>query len=155
MKTHLTERFAKSVQPQGPRDLLFFDDEVAGFGLCVDASGARAFVLSYRVAGRKRRLTIGSSPDWSVTAAREEAKRLKREVDAGHDPLGRRIDARKAPTMRDLIGRYLSEHAVHLSERNRSDQASMLRKLVEPDWARARSPTSCPRMSIASSPRSH
>lgn len=72
---------------------------------------ARLF-LSYRVAGRDRRLTIGSWPDWSVTAAREEAKRLKREIDAGRDPLSKRIELRNAPSMCDLIDRYLKEHAV-------------------------------------------
>jgi hypothetical protein len=134
MKAHLTERLVKAIEPDGTRDLLVFDDEVTGFGLCVYRSGKRAFVLTYRIAGRKRRLTIGSWPDWSVTAAREEAKRLKREIDSGHDPLGHRIERRNAPTMRELFDRYLKEHAVKLSARSESDQISILRKMVEPDW---------------------
>src|SRR5581483_4274655 len=134
MKQHLTERFVKAMLPEAARDLLVFDDEVAGFGLCVYRSGKRAFILRYRISGRERRLTIGSWPDWSVTAAREEAKRLKREIDAGKDPLKARIDARNAPTMRELIDRYLREHAINLAARGRSDQESMLRKLVEPEW---------------------
>jgi integrase len=69
-----------------------------------------------------------------VTAAREEAKRLKREVDAGNDPLGNRIERRNAPTMSDLIDRYLKEHAAKLAPRSASDQTSLLRKLVEPEW---------------------
>ncbi len=69
-----------------------------------------------------------------MTAAREEAKRLKREIDAGHDPLGRRIDNRNAPTISDAIDRYLKEHAVKLAPRTFSDQTSLLRKLVEPEW---------------------
>jgi integrase len=134
MKQHLTERFVKAMLPGAARDLLVFDDEVAGFGLCVYRSGKRAFILRYRIVGRERRLTIGSWPDWSVTAAREEAKRLKREVDAGNDPLGKRIERRNAPTMSDLIDRYLREHAVNLAPRSFSDRTSLLRKLVEPEW---------------------
>lgn len=76
MKAHLTERFAKTILPDSSRDLLVYDDEVVGLGLCTYRSGKHAFVLSYRIAGRKRRYTIGYWPDWSVTAAREEARRL-------------------------------------------------------------------------------
>lgn len=33
-----------------------------------------------------------------------------------------------------MVDRYLEEHAAKLAKRNRNDQASMLRKLVEPAW---------------------
>jgi len=36
--------------------------------------------------------------------------------------------------MSDLIDRYLGEHVPQLSPRNRSDQTSILRKIVEPEW---------------------
>ena len=54
------------------------------------AAGSRAFVLNYyrRSDGRERRYTIGGFPEWSAAAAREEAKRLKREIDGGADPVG-------------------------------------------------------------------
>jgi hypothetical protein len=48
--------------------------------------------------------------------------------------LGRRIEQRNAPTMSDLIDRYLKEHAVNLAPRSFSDRTSLLRKLVEPEW---------------------
>jgi hypothetical protein len=100
MKVHLTERIARAAKSEASRDTRVFDDEVIGLGLCVYASNARAFFLRYCIAGRRRYCTIGSWPDWSVAAAREEAKRLKREIDGGNDPLTRRIEARHAPTMR-------------------------------------------------------
>jgi hypothetical protein len=154
MKQHLTERAIKAMVPEIDRDLLVYDDEVTSFAICVYRSGKRAFVLRYRIAGRARHFTIGSWPDWSVTAAREEAKRLKREVDAGNDPLGNRIDHRNAPTMSDLIDRYLREHAVQLSPRSFSDRTSLLRKLVEPEWGTRRLPTSRRRMWIGCSQKS-
>jgi hypothetical protein len=153
MKEHLTERSIKAMVPDIDRDVLVYDDEVTGFAICVYRSGKRAFVLRYRVAGRSRHFTIGSWPDWSVTAAREDAKRLKREVDAGNDPLGKRIDHRNAPTMSDLIDRYLKEHAVNLAPRSFSDRTSLPRKLVEPEWG-TRKVASRPKMSIGFSPRS-
>lgn len=134
MKQHLTERAVKAMVPAIKRDVLVYDDEVTGFGVFILRSGRRGFFLRYRIAGRERRFTIGAWPTWSVTAAREEAKRLKREVDAGNDPLGRRIEQRHAPTISDLIDPYLKEHAVNLAPRSFSDQTSLLRKLVEPEW---------------------
>ena len=65
--------------------------DCAGFGLCVCESGRKGFVLIYRSSGRQRRLTIGTWPAWTVTTAREEAKRLKREIDKGEDPLDTRL----------------------------------------------------------------
>jgi hypothetical protein len=35
-------------------------------------------------------MTFGRWPEWSVSAARERAKELRREIDAGADPLGQR-----------------------------------------------------------------
>lgn len=134
MKAHLTERAAKNARPLPTGNLLIRDDEVSGFGLCVHPSGARAFFLDYRIAGRRRYLTIGSWPDWSVTAAREKAKELKRRVDSGDDPLDKRKAAREAATVKQMIDHYIDEHLPTLSARNASDQTSMLRKLVEPEW---------------------
>jgi hypothetical protein len=72
MKQHLTERAIKAMVPDIDRDVFVYDDEAIGFAICVYRSGKRAFVLRYRIAGRARHFTIGSWPDWSVTAAREE-----------------------------------------------------------------------------------
>jgi integrase len=89
-----------------------FDDGVPGFGIRITPTGARTFVLAYRRKddGRQRRYTIGPFGAWSTTAAREEAKRLKREVDGGGDPAGEREDSRAAPTLADLAARFLEEY---------------------------------------------
>ena len=68
---------------------IHYDTEVAGFEIRLTAAGARSFVLNYRAGGRERRITIGSFPDWTVQAAREEAKALKRRVDIGEGLDGR------------------------------------------------------------------
>ncbi len=60
------------------RHIQIFDTEVRGFSLRVLSSGNRCFVLDYRYAGRQRRMTIGRWPEWTVTAARERAKELRR-----------------------------------------------------------------------------
>ena len=60
----------------------------------------RSLALKFRVCGRERRIKIGSHPDWSVQATRDEDERLKRAVDAGEDPMAVRHAERAAPPWR-------------------------------------------------------
>ena len=133
MATHLTERIVKAAEI-GTRKYVVFDEDCAGFGLCVFLSGRKGFVLIYCAAGRQRRVTIGTWPSWSVVAAREEAKRLKRDIDRGEDPMDVRTKTRHAPTVDELVGRYIDEHLPKLFASSAKDQASMLKTLVLPDW---------------------
>jgi len=132
MAQKLTDRLVRSLPPPRASNRITYDTEVRGFGVRVTSLGAKAFVLNYRVNGRERRLTIGSYPDWSVAAAREQAKELKRSVDLGDDPMGRRHEDRAAPNVGTLAKRYLAEHAVRKAARSYRDEQSMLEKLVLP-----------------------
>lgn len=133
MGTHLTERIVKAADI-GSRKYVIFDEACPGFGLCVFESGRKGFILIYRAAGRQRRMSIGAWPSWSVVAAREEAQRLKRDIDRGEDPMDVRTSARHAPVMKDLIERFIGEHLPKLEATNAKDQISMLNGLVLPEW---------------------
>jgi integrase len=99
--------------------ITLWDSEITGFGIRIFAAterhpeGARSFFVNYRVNGRERRYTIGAFPAWSVVAAREEARELRQRVDRGEDPASDKRARREAPTVQDLIERYLTEH-LHL-----------------------------------------
>ena len=84
------------------------DLKVTGFGVRVYAGGSKSFFLNYRVDGRERRYTIGAFPRWSVTAARDRAKELRTQIDQGHDPAGQKRERREAPTVQELIDRYVA-----------------------------------------------
>ena len=128
----LSEKTLRDAEPVEGRSYQIFDTEILGLSARVQCSGARAFSLDYRFAGRQRRMTIGRWPEWSVTAARERAKELRRMIDEGLDPLATREDLREAPRVKDMIDRYIREHLPKLAPVNASDQTSMLRKIVEP-----------------------
>ncbi len=134
-RLRLNEKVVREAPPEQGRDYQIFDAEVRGFAVCIYRSGNRAFTLDYRSAGRQRRMTIGRWPEWSTKAARERAKELRREIDAGADPLAERDQVREAPRFRDLMERYIEEHLPNLAPTNASDQKSMLHKLVAPHWA--------------------
>ena len=132
----LTEAVVRDAAPAEARDYQIFDSEVRGFAVCIYRGGGRAFTLDYRYAGRQRRMTFGRWPDWSVSAARTRAKELRRDIDAGGDPLANRDALREAPRVTDLIARYVEVHLTHLAKLNAADQRSMMEKLIAPAWGR-------------------
>jgi integrase len=83
-----------------------------GFGIKGNADGSKSYLLSYRIGRRKRRYTIGThgSP-WTPDSARKEATRLLALVASGVDPMAMKSAVRAAPTVRELVERFLREHA--------------------------------------------
>lgn len=86
----VTKHTVDSVSP-GPKDVFLWDDEIRGFGLRTTSTGAKSYVLQYRMGGREspsRRYTIGrhGSP-WTPQTARKEAERLLILVHQGIDPV--------------------------------------------------------------------
>jgi integrase len=139
MSEKLTEGLIRARKPPRRGSSLVWDNEVTGFALRVFApskahpEGARTFLLSYWINGGERRFRIGSWPDWSVTAARAEAKAVRQRIDRGEDPANDRRERREAPTMLDLAERYKAEHLPRKSKQSQHDDGVMvghiLRKL--------------------------
>ncbi len=99
----LDDKMAASLPVPAKGYKLYFDAQVAGFGVRVTSAGARAYILNYRAEGVERRMTIGTVGEWQCTTARAEAKRLKRDVYHGADPLGDKQARRELPTMSTLM----------------------------------------------------
>jgi integrase len=134
-KQHLTDALAKRLAAPARGKVIYVDDEVVGFGLRVTAAGARSFILRYTTrASRERVFTIGSAGDWTTTAARAEAKRLRRLIDAGGDPLGEIEAERAAPTVAELIDRFEAEHLPRKRPRTAADYEGMLRVWIRPHF---------------------
>jgi hypothetical protein len=111
MGERLTDRTVAKLATPATGNVIHFDTEVGGFGVRITAAGARAFILCYRNrGGRQRRLTIGSFGEWTVGAARAEARELRRQIDQGGDPLGELKEHRAAPTVSDLCDRFIAEY---------------------------------------------
>jgi integrase len=128
MARHLTDAIVKRLLAPDTGNNITYDDDVVGFGCRVTAGGARSWILNYRTrSGRERRYTIGSATNWRATAARAEAKRLKRLIEEGQDPLADREDARTAPTVGDLIDRFEQEHL----PRKRASTAGDYKRMIE------------------------
>jgi len=138
MALRLTDRTVRGLPVPAAGNRIFYDDAVTGFGCRVTAAGARAFVLNYRRRsdGLERRFTVGSFPEWSVAGAREEAKALRRAIDAGEDPVGDHREERQAPTINDLCDRYENEQLLKRRTSTQLDYKSMLSVHIRPALGR-------------------
>lgn len=132
MTERLTDALVRRAAAGNRPQKFFWDGDVKGFALRVTNRGSKAFIVDYRAAGRQRRITIGNYPDWTVAAAREVAKSMKRDVNLGQDPMGERHAERVAPTIGNLWERYQVEHLVHKAPRSQADERSMWAKLILP-----------------------
>jgi integrase len=113
MAQHLTDAALRRLPAPDKGNKIHYDDDVKGLGVRVTSTGHRSFVLNYRTkAGRERRYTIGDCRHWQTTAARAEAKRLRQLIDQGGDPLADIEVERAAPTVAELIDRFLAEHVM-------------------------------------------
>src|SRR5262245_35358317 len=131
--TRLTDAIVKRLPAPDKGNELTRDTAVKGFAACVTAADSRSFVLDYRTrAGRQRRFTIGRFGDWSVVAAREEARKLKREIDAGGDPLGEIEAERGAATVDDLIQRFIEEHVSRKRPHTQYDYKNVIERHIRP-----------------------
>jgi integrase len=134
MGQRLSDKVVKALPAPPKGNRIAYDSDVPGFGCRVTAAGARAFILNYRrkADGTGRRYTIGTFPAWSVAGAREEARRLRREVDSGRDPLGEHESERAAPTVANLAVRFLEEHVAKQRPHTQTEYRSILNNDILP-----------------------
>jgi integrase len=108
MELKLTDRTIKALKlPARGKRLEVVDSAQPALRLRVTPAGARTWSISMRVAGRRRRFTIGSYPAISLADARARAGKLLAEVRDGRDPVEEARADREAA---------LSPHATTLDE---------------------------------------
>ena len=110
-----------------------WDDELAGFGVRVYPTGKKAFIVSYRVAGRKRLMTLGTYGQYTVDQARKLARKHLVAIDGGADPLEARQKDAQGETIKDLCSAYIERHAKPHKRSWRDDQRRIDSHLL-PAW---------------------
>jgi hypothetical protein len=93
MKMKLTQRTIDTLAlPAGRKDAIYFDDTLPGFGIRLREAGSRMFVVQYRIGGRGRRVTLGTTAMLKVEQARTKAAELLAKVKLGGDPAGEKAE---------------------------------------------------------------
>ena len=106
--------------PAGVTEKTFFDDELAGFGVRVRASGSRTYVCQYKIHGRNRRLPLGKVTAIELGKARSTAKDLLAAVRLGRDPVGEKLEQRQEILVAFdvLLPRFLARQRSRLKPRS-------------------------------------
>ncbi|WP_374572812.1 tyrosine-type recombinase/integrase [Phenylobacterium sp.] len=108
----LTKRTVDAVTKQAER-LIIWDADLKGFGLRVEPSGSKTFIVRYRVGGgrrgTRRQFKIGSYGKLTPDQARAKAEEILAQVELGQDPQAERAKAREALTVAELCDLYLKE----------------------------------------------
>lgn len=107
----ITDRGLKALKQPASGRVEYFDATIPGFGLRVSDKGRRTWVVSYRVPGRLRRLTLDTYPKVSLADARERAKDALRAAAKGGDPAAKKQSDRMAATFEELAAEYLERYA--------------------------------------------
>jgi integrase len=142
MREKLTDRFVRGVEPTPGKIERYFDTDTRaprGFLLRVTPAGAKVWALRYRVVdtGREREITIGDVTSWPIAEARKRAHELRRAVDTGGDPLGHREEKRQAPTVAELVERFIAEALPKgRAPRTQAEYRAMLRDWILPALGR-------------------
>jgi integrase len=104
----LTQAFVDLASGNG-RDRLIFDSQLSGLALRITPTGTKIFVVQARVAGRKRRITIGYADKTTLAQARKEALQALAAMRGGVDPSAERRARLRASAARSITIRGLSE----------------------------------------------
>ena len=112
LRVTLNKRNVESLKSTD-KPFIAWDDKLTGFGLRVQPSGVRSYIVNYRAGtgGRKaanRRLVIGRHGRVTADQARRLAQETLGRVAAGEDPAGERILGRTVPTLREAFEEYLA-----------------------------------------------
>jgi integrase len=109
----LTKPQLDRARPKSTRYVLW-DGKLAGFGVRVQPTGRKSFILSYRLRGTRRAITatIGTYGKITLEQAREKARKLAATIELDGDPGAVRKARAKAEaedvlTVRLLVDRYL------------------------------------------------
>ena len=134
-KRRITVNLVKVLEPGDT----VWDVNPVGFAVRCQRA-AKVYCLKYRFKGRQRWLTIGKhgSP-WTPDTARNEAEKLLGMVAAGSDPAVNRDDDKHAPTMKDTLERFMSEHVKKRRKDGTVNEYSrLLDKIIIPALGRYR-----------------
>ena len=144
-KTNFTTARVAAMQcTVGKQQTFHWDAKTPGLGVRVTANGAKSYIFETRVHGKTKRITIGSTTSWALSAAQAKATEYKVLADQGIDPASqisaKRAQAeaeatsarRRAVTLGDVWPIYLAKRKSLWGERHFADHV----KLAQPAGAK-------------------
>ena len=103
----LTKRIVDGLKPGG-KDAIFWDRDLAGFGIRVHATGRKLYIVQSRGPAGLKRATLGPAGDKTVEERRREAAAAIDRIKRGEDPMP--PEPAPEPTVADLAELCLKNH---------------------------------------------
>ena len=102
-RIRLTVKAIAAAKPAA-KEYTLWDNLLAHFGVRVQPSGVRSYIIQTRVNGRMRKITLGRFPELSLDAARREGAAVLARLWGGEDVTP--PPKKRAPLFRDFAARY-------------------------------------------------
>ena len=129
-RINFTARKIESLKPPQAGQVDYWDAGLPGFGVRLSQGGRRSWIVMYRASGRKRRLTLGTSPPMALADARAEARAALVAAQKGGDPAYEKRASKKAETFTQLADLYVQEYAKPNKKSWRLDEKALHRDVV-------------------------
>ena len=150
MPTVILSRKLVAGLPARPKAYIAYDSRLPGFGCRVSPKGAKSWVVEFRPYGggrrvAKKRITLGHVSPVPPEAARRAAMEILARVQLGEDVAEERAMLRKAPTIAELVEKYMAEEIRPTRKHSTSAHYQMLfRKHILPEFGNVRACTLTP-----------
>ncbi len=133
----ITKRLVDGL-PSADGEYFVWDGSLAGFGVRVQSTGARSYVVKYRAGSGRgaptRRLTLGKVGTLTPDEARTLAKKILGSVAHGADPAAQRAADKRASTLAEVAEQFLTEHVeAKRSASSAKSYRDLLERLAIPD----------------------
>lgn len=120
--------------PRGKLDHVWWDDDIAGFGIRVREGGTRNWIFRYRIGKKQRSLILGSTTSVPLSLARKNAGELEARVRLGEDPALDKQNAKQEAdnTFGVLAAQYLEARKSQWRSKTRKGIDRYLNKYSKP-----------------------
>ena len=126
----LTKRTVDTLEVEG-KDAVFWDRDLAGFGVRVHPTGRKAYVVQTRGPGGPKRVTLGRHGELSTAEARKRAVPVIDRIKRGENPEPKPPEP--ALTVADLADRFMRVHVeTHLKPSTIASYRYLFKKHILP-----------------------
>jgi len=126
-KLKLTKSNIDKLEITGAR-VIYWDTDLLRFGMRVEATGQKYFLIQFRLRGAVRKMSIGTYGVMTVDQARGIARQKLAEVESGIDPMARKT-VLELPTVAEILDGYIDKHcSQHVKPRTKQGYQGIRRR---------------------------
>lgn len=137
VKTNLTDRTLNAAKAKNGKRTYLWDSKVSGFGMRVEATGRKIFVVKHRFKGQQRMVTLDRYPSCTLANARAKAYAIIGRAQNGEDPNQTDLLESKNGSFATVLDSYFDKHCLpFLRLSSRTEVERVLRKEFLAHWAK-------------------